>query len=128
MARFNSSFLLMMVFLVACSGLLVSSGLSSEYPPKPSADWIQHLEKCGSRLTPKCREELSGFIVFGKATVTEECCDQLVNNLGQRCHFDLMKSLVLNPNFKSTISEIFERGEQIWEKCALAAKSPSPSS
>ncbi|KAI4357104.1 hypothetical protein L6164_001073 [Bauhinia variegata] len=118
----------MMAFLVACSGLLVSHVLSFEYPSKPSAEWIQHLKECGSKLAPKCREQLSGFVVFGKGIVMEECCDELVNRLGQHCHFDLMKSLALNPDFKSTIFEIFERGEQIWKRCALVAKSPSPSS
>lgn len=128
MATFYSSLPLMMVLLVACSGLLVSPVLSVETPPKPSPQWIKHLEECGSRLTPKCRPELSEFIVFGKGTVTEECCDELVNRLGQHCHIDLMKSLAVNSDFKRTIHQIFKRGEQIWKRCSLVANSPSPSS
>ncbi|KAI4357083.1 hypothetical protein L6164_001054 [Bauhinia variegata] len=122
MAIFNSSFLLMMVFLVAYSGLLVSS----EYPPKSAAKLIQHEKGCRSRLTPKCRDQLTGFIILGKGAVTKECCDELVNRLGKRCHFAFLKQLSLNPEFQGMDSKIWEWGEETWEKCALQQKGHHP--
>ncbi|KAI4297509.1 hypothetical protein L6164_037397 [Bauhinia variegata] len=118
MATFRNS-LLIMVFLLASSTLLAST-LSQENPSKPSSD-VKHLLKCGGRLKQYGYDVGLALISGDFAAISDECCDELINRLGESCHFDLVYALSNDSRFRKIATKILERGITIWERCTSIA-------
>lgn len=131
MATFNN-FCLMVVFMIS-SALLLQNGLSYDIPPSsndppietydapsPVSSYQKHLDLCVMNLNPNCGENIFYSVFFGNRTLTTYCCDNLVNDLGKRCHHDLIEHLLELPNFKTNRNQILHRSDKVWNDCLIA--------
>lgn len=99
-------------------------GSSPQLSPE-EASKQKYLENCASKITEQCGEEIYTS-VFRNGTYTDNCCHNLVVSLGKECHDKMVKFIIFNiPEFKEKNSTILTKSEQIWNKCALVAASPS---
>nr|KYP34210.1 hypothetical protein KK1_044866 [Cajanus cajan] len=102
--------------------LIVKIGLSRDIPepsnaPEPSSSY---LTDCASLLDPSCGKEVFSAIVFGNETVSGECCDTLVSDVGKECHDEMTKYiLTLKKSPKNIEHQILKRSEIVWNHCVL---------
>ncbi|CAJ1960309.1 unnamed protein product [Sphenostylis stenocarpa] len=72
---------------------------------------------CSSKFHSQCGEELYFGIFFGNDTVSRDCCQNLVVDVGKECK-DIMTKLVLRfPRFKQNETLVLRRSDQIWNDC-----------
>ncbi|KAL2317825.1 hypothetical protein Fmac_031701 [Flemingia macrophylla] len=111
----------MLCFMVG-SAFMFETGVSRDVPkpsqaPKQSSSYLTH---CASLLGKHCGDEVFSDIVFGNKTVSGECCNTLVNDVGKQCHDDMTKYiLTLKKSPKNTQLQILKRSHRVWDKCVL---------
>lgn len=92
----------------------------SDYAPSPlSSSYQKHLEICAVNLFPSCGEDIFYSVFYGNRTLTSDCCDNLVNDVGKRCHNDLINNLLESPTFKTNRIQILHRSEEVWNDCLV---------
>lgn len=124
--------------MMTSSALLVKTGLSydvpepsngpsseTNYAPRPLSSYETYLNNCGKKLNSNCGHEVFFAVFFGNETVSNNCCLNLVNDLGKRCHDDLTKYILQLPEFKTNEIKILQRSEKVWNNCVLV-DFPSP--
>ena len=84
-----------------------------------------YLRKCAAKLDPHCGDQIFFNIVYGNQTVSDECCFDLVYDMGYSCHRDMTNYVAESPKFKDDKVQISERSQKAWNECA---SSPSPQS
>ena len=134
-----TNFCLFMVFMIN-SALLVNKG-HSQYIPKPSngpsndnsyvpsplSTYEKYLSNCSRKTYLNCGDEIFFSVVFGNRTVSNDCCVNLITNVGKQCHDDMTKFIVTLPKFESNKLQIFQRNNKVWNNCVpLLIHSPQP--
>ncbi|KAE9596106.1 hypothetical protein Lal_00030480 [Lupinus albus] len=113
------------ITFMAIITLLVGNGESYfqilKSPKKPtSSDAPSPLSvDCASKLHPDCGTEIYFGVFFGNGTISEDCCYNLVHDLGRSCH-DSMTAYALNnfPKFKPQEADILKRKDEVWVNCS----------
>jgi hypothetical protein len=133
MATFNNISLLPIV--LTCFALLVQTGISynvqapSETPseaPSPLSWYQKYLNNCARRVYPPCGDEIFFSIFVGNQTASNECCFNLVNEVGKQCHDDMTKFIVASRAYKES-SSILERSGKVWDNCVSSLLNIPPS-
>ena len=115
-----------MPIVSACFALLVQTGISSHvqlsndpppHAPTQSSWFEKHLKNCATKLYQPCGDEIFFSIFFGNQTAGNECCFNLVNEVGKQCHDDTTKYILASENFKKKKSSILERSWKVWDSC-----------
>lgn len=79
---------------------------------------------CDGKLSLPCVFQVYDSI-FKTGTVTEHCCEQLIN-MGDVCHYGYVTlSILKGDNKGKDPSEIINKATQVWNQCASTATSPS---
>ncbi|KAK7377441.1 hypothetical protein VNO80_02866 [Phaseolus coccineus] len=120
MAIFNN-FSLLLCFVIS-SSLMFNTGLSDvalapSNTPGPVSSYEDYLTNCASNLDSICGKDIFFAIFFGNTTVIEDCCDELVNDVGKVCHDDMTKYVLTKSKFKSSDVQILERSQKLWNDC-----------
>jgi len=76
-----------------------------------------YLANCVSNLDSICGKDIYFAVFYGNTTVIEDCCDELVNDVGKRCHDDMTKYVLTKTKFRSSNAQILERSEKVWNDC-----------
>ena len=106
--------------------LLMQTGLSDDItsPPigsptqRPSSSYQKHLTICIRKLSIHCIDEIFGNALFANHTVSDTCCVSLERDMGQKCHEDIMRSLLPTLGLtKADRIRIWERSKNIWNDC-----------
>lgn len=123
MATFSNISQMFLCFMIS-STLMVKIGLSQDAPepsnaPGPMSSYVKYLANCGSHLSPNCGDEVFSAIFFGNKTVSNGCCDKLVNDVGKVCHDDMTKYILTLPKFRAHKIQILKRSEKVWFDCDL---------
>lgn len=123
MATFSNISQMFLCFMIS-STLMVKIGLSQDAPepsnaPGPMSSYVKYLANCGSHLSPNCGDEVFSAIFFGNKTVSEYCCDKLVNDVGKMCHDDMTKYILTLPKFRAHETQILKRSQTVWFDCVL---------
>ncbi|XP_056163440.1 uncharacterized protein LOC130136897 [Syzygium oleosum] len=82
---------------------------------------------CAKGMTANCGSQLFQIIVFARTFApTNECCRELVT-AGKDCQNQYVK-LILSTHrpIKGTISDLYKRSNETWNKCVAAANYVSP--
>ncbi|KAG2389885.1 uncharacterized protein HKW66_Vig0179580 [Vigna angularis] len=122
-------FCVIMVVTVSL-GLTVKTGVSREIPEasarisdekndaaRPLSSYEQYLQHCAAKLYPDCGSNIFSAIFFGNETVTCDCCDKLVNDVGKRCHDDMTKFILQRPDYRTKKNQILCRSDSVWNDC-----------
>lgn len=131
MASFNN-FYVAVTFFISFTLLLKTSigsealqppsqGPSSDtnYAPRPSSSYEKYLSKCASKLTPNCGQQVFFGVFVGDKTVSNKCCQGLVNDVGRSCHMDITNNAIKLPQFEKKKTEILNRALKVWNDCSL---------
>lgn len=131
---------LLLVFMTSFS-LIVKTGLSydvsnpssgspipTNYAQRPLSSYETYLGNCAAELYPECGNQIYLSVFLGNQTVINECCFNLVNDLGQRCHEDMTKYVLTSPKFMSNKVSIWERSKKIWNDCKPFSLDTPPTS
>lgn len=107
-----------------------SSG--SPIPPindaqKPLSSYEKYLGNCAIKLFPDCGNQVFQSVFLGNQTISNECCINLVKDVGQHCHDDLTKYILTTPKFKANKVSIWQRSKKIWNDCISFSLDISPS-
>jgi hypothetical protein len=113
---------------------LIQTGLSYDppigspinYAERPLSSYEKYLENCDLKLHPFCGSEIFSSAIYGNQTVSDGCCKNLVNDLGQKCHEDITKYIVSFPKFKTNKILIWQRSKKVWNDCASRSLNISP--
>ncbi|KAG2389886.1 uncharacterized protein HKW66_Vig0179590 [Vigna angularis] len=129
-------FCVIMVVTVSL-GLMVKTGVSREIPEtstrisdekndaaRPLSSYEQYLQHCAVKLYPDCGSNIFSAIFFGNETVTCDCCDKLVNDVGKRCHDDMTKFILQRPDYRTKKNQILCRSDSVWNDC-VSLENPS---
>ncbi|XP_057453014.1 uncharacterized protein LOC130744873 [Lotus japonicus] len=121
------AFSLLVIFMTSFA-LVIQTGLSAEsnYAPEPSPSYIKYIKSCAARLNAACGREIFNSVFYGNQTVGDECCLDLVNDMGQRCHEDLTNFLLMSPQLKAKKIPITQRSKKVWGYCASLSHNLSP--
>jgi len=121
--------------------LLVQSGLSYKVTDPPigsptefnfaerplsSYSYEKYLNNCAAQVYPICGEEIFSSVFFGNQTYSNECCFNLMNDLGKRCLDDLVKHILSSPKFYTNKISIWQRSAKVWNDCASISQGISP--
>nr|KYP60156.1 hypothetical protein KK1_015604 [Cajanus cajan] len=91
------------------------SSVSNSSSPSPSPE--NYLEDCAAKLYPDCGNELYSAIFFDNDTVSKECCQNLVVDLGKTCNDKMTMYILELPEFKPNKTQILQRSDEIWKGC-----------
>ncbi|KAI4333079.1 hypothetical protein L6164_017929 [Bauhinia variegata] len=97
----------------------------------PTSDETQKLlVKCAEEFSDKCGKEIYDGIFYNAddehKSVSLECCKNL-EQVGRKCHDELVNTMANNPEFASIKSLIIPRSVDVWNNCAQAVRAPAPS-
>lgn len=105
--------------------ILSSNDVQSFGNPSPSyqsreehEESIDFLIKCAQKFTDDYSYLTFNNIVYRNVTITEECCDNLVNKVGKKCYDGLIIHILETPAFEGNVSQIAESNDEIWSKCS----------
>ncbi|KAL2317829.1 hypothetical protein Fmac_031705 [Flemingia macrophylla] len=99
------------------TGLSRDVPAESSHAPNQSSSYLTH---CASLLGKHCGDEVFSAIIFGNKTVSGECCNTLVNDVGKQCHDDMTKYiLTLKKSPKNVQLEILKRSHNVWNECVF---------
>lgn len=128
MKSFNNLFVVV-VFLASLS-FLINTSQSSEIQkesqgpsievnqaPRPLSSYEKYLTNCASKLKPNCGQQVFFGVFVGNQTVSDFCCENLVNDMGKSCHVDLTKFATSSPTFKKNGTQIIKRCYKVWDDC-----------
>jgi len=127
MATFVSSSLLPIV--MTCLVLLVKTGISTNveesngspstinYAPRPLSSYEKYLNNCASKLYPLCGDGIFYTVFSGNQTTGTECCYNLVNEVGERCHEDLTRYILSLEDYKHNKFSFWQRSKKVWDDC-----------
>jgi len=83
----------------------------------PGPSYKNYLANCASKLDSICGKDIYFAVFFGNTTVIEDCCDELVSDVGKKCHDDMTKYVLTKTKFKSSNVQILKRSEKVWKDC-----------
>ncbi|AET01372.1 putative bifunctional inhibitor/plant lipid transfer protein/seed storage helical [Medicago truncatula] len=127
MATFHT--LSILYVAIICFSMLVKSEISSPISPSSNeslSPYQKYLTTCIEKLTQPCDDEIFYTVYIGNQTVSYECCSQLVNDMGQRCHDEITRFIVESPKFKANKISILQRSKKVWNECSNAFDVDSP--
>lgn len=102
--------------------------LSDIFPPKQShGGFYENLIHCSKKFANDCGLLTFSAIVHGNATLTYDCCDNIVNEVGKTCYDNLISPILNFPAFQANASRIEARNMRVWSKCDFMTKSLAPS-
>ena len=110
----------MLLCFVISSSLMFNIGLSnvaSAPSNVPGPSYENYLANCASKLDSICGKDIYFAVFFGNTTIIEDCCGELVNDVGKRCHNDMTKYVLIKTKFRSSNAQILERSEKVWNDC-----------
>nr|KYP31837.1 hypothetical protein KK1_047652 [Cajanus cajan] len=121
MATLSNFSLIVLCFMVSYA-LMVQTGFSREIPepsnaPEPSKEYLIN---CAESLDQICGDEIFSAIFFGNKTVSSDCCDTLVSDVGKECNDDMINFILKSemlPNINE--SQVLKRSEKVWNECVL---------
>ena len=90
----------------------------SNLPREEHQESFEFLTKCATKFTKDCGYLTFNSIVYRNVTLTQECCDNLVNRVGKKCHDGLIVPLLEAPALKGNVSQIAASNEEVWSKCS----------
>ncbi|XP_027941068.1 protein DOWN-REGULATED IN DIF1 11-like [Vigna unguiculata] len=128
MATFNK-FCVIVVLTISLT-LMVKRGVSREMiweandAARPLSSYEQYLQNCAAKLYPDCGVNIFSAIFFGNDTVTCECCDKLVNDVGKQCHDDMTKYILQRPDYRTKKNQILCKSDSVWNDC-VSLESPA---
>ncbi|KAL2332927.1 hypothetical protein Fmac_014140 [Flemingia macrophylla] len=88
--------------------------------PSPSPSLSSHekyLEECAVKLYPDCGNQLYSAIFFDNDTISKECCENLVKDVGKSCNDQMTLYILGSPQFKKNETQILRRSNEIWKEC-----------
>ncbi|XWS59088.1 hypothetical protein CRYUN_Cryun08bG0092100 [Craigia yunnanensis] len=91
-------------------------------PPEPEPGFYHFLDVCTKKVSHECGENVVKS-VFENVETTRKCCGELVNGMGKTCHDDLLKFFVSLPELGLIASQVYTKGDQIWNNCVIIAAS-----
>ncbi|AET01382.1 prolamin-like protein [Medicago truncatula] len=119
--------------------LLIKTGISTNvedsngspstinYAPRPlSSPYEKYLNNCASKLYPLCGDEIFYTVFSGNQTTGTECCYNLINEVGERCHQDLTRYILSLEDYKHNKSSFWQRSKKVWDDCASILLNISP--
>ena len=110
------------LIIIAIGALLATPRMSAvELPTEEYPGFFKYLERCGKKFDVKCGQKVYFAIYFGNVTLTDQCCVNMVNKLGKRCHEGMLRFTLLTRTFKDSISDILSRAKKIWNNCSSMA-------
>lgn len=96
--------------------------------PEEAAERDYLLRKCADKLNHDCGEAIFTNIFQNASNVfTDDCCRNLVS-IGKDCHIRMVRYIAGREEYKANASITVPKGQQVWNKCALVAPAPAPSS
>jgi len=93
----------------------VASAPSNASGPQSSNE--HYLANCASKLDTICGKDIYFAVVFGNTTVIEDCCDELVYDVGKVCHDDMTKYVLIKTKFTRGNTKILKRSKKVWNDC-----------
>ena len=120
---------MMMIISIASGALLAAPEILDDIskppsplpqlPPEEYPGFYKHLVQCAKKFNIECGQKIYFAIYFGNTTLSYECCDKLVNELGKPCHEDLIRFFLKSQTFKYSASQIVARAQQTWNNCSV---------
>lgn len=91
------------------------------FSPDETPEFYAYLFRCARKFVKDCGFLAFSAIVYQNATLTDECCDNVVNGLGKCCYDSLIIPVLESPVFKNNASKIAISNQQVWKKCYSVA-------
>ena len=85
--------------------------------PESQSSYGHYLANCASKLDSICSKDIYFAVFFGNTTVIEDCCNELVYDVGKVCHDDMTKYVLTKTKFRSNNAQILKRSEKVWNDC-----------
>lgn len=84
-------------------------------------EFYDYLQVCARKFTKVCGYIIYSAIVHHNATLTRECCDNVINSVGKCCYDSLIIPIVQASAYQGNASKIAESNKQVWEICSYIA-------
>ena len=94
---------------------------SFQKPPGDSPGFYNYLLKCSQKFIRNCGYLTFSTIVHRNATLAEECCCNIVNDVGKKCYDNLIIPVLETPAFRANVSKIIKSNKQVWDRCVSIA-------
>ena len=91
-------------------------------PPEPEPGFYHFLDVCTKKVSHECGENIVKSVLENVET-TRKCCGELVHGMGKICHDDLLKFFVSLRELGLIASQVYTKGDQIWNNCVKIAAS-----
>lgn len=134
MALFNN-FCVLLTFAMSFT-MLVNTSLSGEisqpsqspssdfnYAPRPLSAYENYINNCISKMKENCANQFINSLFESNQTISNDCCLNLVKDVGKSCLVDTIRYLTSVPMFqknKMLMLSIANNGtKNIWHDCNL---------
>lgn len=117
----------LVVVLMASATLLVKTTFAyevlnpsqgpSNIAPEPSSSYEKLLRDCAAKLHEKCGNQILSILIYKNETITNDCCHNLVYDVGLDCHYMMTNYIIQSQNLKEKETEILQGSIQIWRHC-----------
>ncbi|XP_028760131.1 protein DOWN-REGULATED IN DIF1 11-like [Neltuma alba] len=95
-----------------------SSAAAAALSPEQDPKFHEYLRQCSKKFK-KCGPLAYDAVVFKNATMTNQCCYNLVKDVGKSCFDNLLTLVLHSPAFKANASAIKESNRQVWNHCSF---------
>ncbi|GMJ02362.1 hypothetical protein HRI_003905400 [Hibiscus trionum] len=117
----NSSIIVALLSSLIAASIVVAAG-EFTIPPQPEPGFYRTIEECSKKISDQCGEIIVGAVLEDQ-DISEQCCIELVNGMGKRCHENILRFYVSLPEMGISATHVYTRGAQVWNTCVLKAAS-----